>query len=90
MSSSFGEVDYQELIVEFWLPEYTGDFRVAFDQKVHTSLDSLRVDSMIVAAAQGGGSPFANTAVPEPSSLVLASLAGLGLVGFGWRRRRNK
>ena len=28
------------------------------------------------------------SAVPEPSTLVLFALAGLGLAGCGWRRRK--
>lgn len=88
VSSSFGEVSYQELIFEFWLPGYTDDFRVDWDQKVHATIDTLRVDSMIAAEASGGGSPFSLTsAVPEPSSLAIASLAGFALV-LGGRRLR--
>lgn len=56
--SSFGYVEYQELIFEFWLPGYTGDFRVDWEQKVHATIDTLRIDSMVVAEAVGGGTPF--------------------------------
>jgi len=27
--------------------------------------------------------------VPEPGSLTLLAFAGLGLLGYGWRRRRS-
>ncbi len=27
-------------------------------------------------------------AAPEPSTLVIASLGAVGLIGYGWRRRR--
>lgn len=56
--SPFGLVAYQELIFEFWLPGYTGDFRVEWEQIVHSSVDTLRVDTMIAAGAGGGGTPF--------------------------------
>lgn len=44
----FGPGDQQELIYEFWLPGYTGDFRVEFDLIVHSSFQHLRIDSMIM------------------------------------------
>jgi hypothetical protein len=46
-NSSWSTVAYQELIFEFWLPNYTGDFQVNWDQCVHASIDTLRVDTMI-------------------------------------------
>ncbi len=58
-ASTFGAVNYQELVYEFWLPGYTGDFRVDFDQAVHATIDTLRVDTQITDAAPGGGTPFA-------------------------------
>lgn len=89
VTSSFGEVDYQELIYEFWLPGYTGDFRVDWDQVVHGTIDTLRVDSMIAEAAPGGITPFVAT-VPEPSSAVLMfGMTVLGGLGYIARRRRR-
>lgn len=75
-SSSFGEVQYEELIYDVYLPGYTGDFKVALDVFIHSSLSILRVDSSVAA-------------VPEPGSIALLSsgLVGLGLVGFRRYRR---
>lgn len=87
--ASFGAVDYQELIYEFWLPGYTGDFRVDWDQKVHAMIDTLRVDSMIAAAAVGGGSPFSLTIVPEPGTVGLLVTGAMSAVGAVLLRRRR-
>ncbi len=46
-------------------------------------VNGLDVD-LFVAAVVGGGA----AAVPEPSTMILAALAALALVGFGWRRTR--
>ena len=71
ISTSFGETSYQELIFEFFLPGFTGDFRVDWDQKVHATIDTLRVDSKVTPQA------YAVTTVPEPASLMLLGLGGL-------------
>ncbi len=76
--SSFGEVEYEELIYSLYLPGFTGDFKVAVDVSIHSSFQSLRVDSLIAA-------------VPEPGSIALLSsgLLGLGMVGFRRYRRQR-
>ena len=43
-----GTAVVQELVFEFWLPSYTGDFRVQSDSIVHSSFQHLRVDTLIV------------------------------------------
>ena len=61
--TSFGLADYQELIFEFWLPDYTQDFRIAWTNVVHSSFDTLRVDTIIAEELPGGGSPFPFTTI---------------------------
>lgn len=73
VSSSMGEVTLAVQIWEFFLPGYTGDFRVQFTEEIHSSFDQLRVDSMIT------GTAFAPSFVPEPTSLALAGLCAFGL-----------
>jgi len=90
--SAFGEVDYAEYIYEVFLPGYTGDFRVDWDQAYNASIDTLRVDSKIAEA------PFALTEVtqttiafvPEPSTTSLAVLGSLLAVRVRRRRTRGR
>jgi hypothetical protein len=91
VNTSFGPVDYQELIYEFWLPDFTGDFRVDWDQVVHGTIDTLRVDSMIAMESAGGGTPFGITPVPEPATLgLLGSGLAVALGGLLARRRHGR
>jgi hypothetical protein len=85
VGSSMGDVDYEVLIWEFFLPNYTGDFRVRWTEMVDSSFDQLRVDSFITANALA---PTAYTfqQIPEPSSMVI-SLLGLAGVLVGRRSR---
>lgn len=52
--------------------------------------DWLRVGTDIVGSGTFNASfSISGTVTPEPSTLTLASLGGLVLAGFGWRRRRQ-
>lgn len=86
VSSSFGDVDMRVSIWEFFLPNYTGDFHVQWDESVHSSFDQLRVDSLITASALPATS-FTFQAIPEPGSVVLALLGLIGVAGT--RRSRS-
>lgn len=77
--SSFGPVDYQELIYEFWLPGYTGDFRVDWDQIQHATMDTLRVDTLIAAQ------PFPITPVsPVTTFCIESATAANGQITLQW------
>ena len=47
------------------------------------------LDPTAVPGTKFGDFAMTATLVPEPSSIVLAAMAGLGLVGIGWRRRQR-
>ncbi|MCA9238379.1 MAG: hypothetical protein KDA44_23060, partial [Planctomycetales bacterium] len=51
VESTFGIVPQQELLFEFWLPGFTGDFQVVLGMAVHSSFQHLRVDSIIETSA---------------------------------------
>jgi hypothetical protein len=82
VTSSFGTVTLQTKIWEFFLPGYTGDFRVRWTEQVHSSFDQVRIDSMIASSA------FAPSfvAVPEPTALALV---GACLLGLAFNRSRG-
>jgi hypothetical protein len=74
-------VDYEEAVYEFFLPNYFGDFQLQFNQEWSTSLDALRIDTLI-------GPSFAETpGVPEPGTGV-ALLVALGSFCLVRQRRR--
>ena len=51
VDSPFGLVHQQELVFEFWLTSYTGDFRIQTDSIIHSSFQHLRVDTLIVGSS---------------------------------------
>lgn len=75
-----GTTDYAEQAWEFFLPDWTGNFQVRFDNVIHSSVDRIRIDSVVVP----GNEPMTAT-LPEPTSLALFGLGGLALL----RRRRG-
>lgn len=72
-----GGVDYvaqaEQWLYEFYLPDWTGDFRVTWTEENHSILEAVRVDTQVVTAA-----------VPEPTSAVLG---GVLMLGAAARRR---
>ena len=54
------------------------------------TFSTLTVTTPVVNASDGAAFIFAVQAVPEPSPLVVSgSLSVLGLIGWGWRRRKR-
>lgn len=50
IGSPFGDAVQDEWLLEFWVPDFVGDFKVLIDCRVHTSFSALRVDALNVAA----------------------------------------
>lgn len=65
----------QEQLWEFFLPDYTDDFRVVGTNSVHSSLMQVRVDSMIV---------------PEPAAIVLVGMGLIALGAYRIVRRGRR
>lgn len=84
VDSSQGPVTLEVLIWEFFLPNYTGDFRVQWTEGIHSSFDQLRVDSFIAPAALPP-TPFTFQRIPEPTAIGLCLL---GLAGRATGRSR--
>lgn len=91
VDSTFGEVELEIRLWEFFLPDYTGDFRVKWESIGHSSFDQIRVDSMIAPTAFSP-TQFTTSAigVPEPTAIVLAALCGLGVIASSRRSRRQQ
>jgi hypothetical protein len=85
VDSTMGPVQLEVRIWEFFLPNYTGDFRATWTQGIHSTLDQLRVDSFITVNALA---PTAYTfqQIPEPSSMAIGLL---GLAGVFVGRRSH-
>jgi hypothetical protein len=48
VETPFGPAEQQELLFEYYLPEYSGDFRVRFRATMHSSFQEFRVDTLLV------------------------------------------
>jgi hypothetical protein len=51
VETPFGLAEQQELLFEYYLPEYSGDFRVRFRAAMHSSFQEFRVDTLLVEEA---------------------------------------
>ncbi|HEY4760046.1 MAG TPA: PEP-CTERM sorting domain-containing protein [Thermoguttaceae bacterium] len=80
--SSFGIVTQEERLWEFFLPGYTDDFQVRWQNQVHSQFKQLRVDTMIAQTA------FPLISVPEPNMFCLLAMGAVSLGIFRLSRRR--
>ncbi len=65
--------------------------QVQFFDALHQPASNLNQDLAVLVPPGGltiNGILVNGITAPEPSSLVIASLGALGLIGYGWRRRR--
>jgi hypothetical protein len=83
VDSTMGPVKLEVLIWEFFLPNYTGDFRVTWSEGIHSSFDQLRVDSFVTPNALAP-TTYTFQQIPEPSSIFIGLL---GLAGICVGRR---
>ena len=49
VETPFGPAEQQELLSEYYLPEFSGDFRIQFTDAKHSSFQNFRVDTLLVA-----------------------------------------
>jgi hypothetical protein len=49
---------------------------------------SVVFDNRVASSIQAPGGGAIATGAPEPASLTLVSIGALGLLGYGWRRRK--
>lgn len=79
-----------------WTPAQGGTFDILTASSIDISALKLDLSAVptsltfqLSLAAGGAGQILSVSVVPEPSTLVLMLGAVVGLVGFGWRRRRT-
>lgn len=87
VNSTMGPVTYEVLVWEFFLPTYTGDFRVEWTEDTDSSFDQLRVDSFLTPSALTATS-FSFQPIPEPGTFGISVLGLLG-VFVGSRCRKG-
>ena len=68
----------------------SGPYQPEADMNEDQVVNGLDVDLFVDAVIDAGGAHVADagTSVPESSTLVLAALSSLGLLGYGWRQRK--
>jgi hypothetical protein len=79
VNSHMGSVGYGVQLWEFYLPNYSGDFRVRWTEVDASSFDQLRVDTFLSPNALPA-TPFTFQVIPEPTALALVLSGLVGLV----------
>jgi len=63
-----------------WIGSVTLDIQLSGNPSVGSAFSTTSI---------GSGDTYTNPVVPEPSSLVIAGIGALGLIGYGLRRRKG-
>ena len=90
MDGIFGNAD--DTTVRYQSPEFAETQLLSINNGDGIVAQFLRFDVVQTPGANPGAGEFQffGTVVPEPTSIAIWSLIGLGLAGFGWRRIRRK
>ena len=82
-----GQVDINDLTIV--LTNYGQIAGMAWSQGDFTGDGAVDMDDLTIVLANFGETSSAGlAAVPEPAGLVLLGIGAIGLLGYGWRRRR--
>jgi hypothetical protein len=90
IDSPLGPASTEQRLWEFFLPNYSGDFKAIWNEKIHSSLMEVRIDTMLAENA------FPLTSVPEPGtgmmlgSSLLICLGAFRLLHFNRHHSKNR